>query len=125
MSGCFPGMSKYKVMKIKCLAQAYNPAQPVGLEPMTSCSQASPLPTEIQCSATLVILSEIPPNVIISSLGAQWPSGRVLDSKPRGCGFKPHRRDYFVSLSKNINPSLVLVQPRTTYPFITEIFDGT
>ena len=26
----------------------------------------------------------------------------------------------FVSLSKNINPSLVLVQPRKTCPFITE-----
>ena len=24
--------------------------------------------------------------------GAQWLSGRVLDSRPRGCGFEPHRR---------------------------------
>ena len=24
--------------------------------------------------------------------GAQWLSGRVLDSRLRGCGFKPHRR---------------------------------
>ena len=24
--------------------------------------------------------------------GAQWLSGRVLDSRPRGHGFKPHRR---------------------------------
>ena len=45
---------------------------------------------------------------------------RVLDSRPRGCGFKPHRRHCVVSLSKNINPSLVLVQPRKTCPFITE-----
>ena len=52
--------------------------------------------------------------------GAQWLSGRVLDSRPRGCGFKPHRRHCVVSLSKNINPSLVLVQPRKTRPFITE-----
>ena len=22
----------------------------------------------------------------------QWLSGRVLDSRPRGCGFEPHRR---------------------------------
>ena len=51
---------------------------------------------------------------------AQWLSGRVLDSRPRGCGFEPHRRHYVVSLSKNINPSLVLVQPRKTRPFITE-----
>ena len=52
--------------------------------------------------------------------GAQWLSGRVLDSRPKGCGFKPHRRHCVVSLSKNINPSLVLVQPRKTRPFITE-----
>ena len=33
---------------------------------------------------------------------------------------EPHRRQCFVSLSKNINPSLVLVQPRKTCFFITE-----
>ena len=32
--------------------------------------------------------------------GAQWLSGRVLDSRPRGCGFEPHRRHCVVSLSK-------------------------
>ena len=53
-------------------------------------------------------------------LGAQWLSGRVLDSRPKGRGFEPHRRHYVVSLSKNIYPSLVLVQPRKTRPFITE-----
>ena len=53
-------------------------------------------------------------------MGAQWLSGRVLDSRPKGRGFEPHRRHCVVSLSKNINPSLVLVQPRTTRPFITE-----
>ena len=53
-------------------------------------------------------------------LGAQWLSGRVLDSRPKGRGFEPHRRHYVVSLSKNIYPSLVLVQPRKTRPYITE-----
>ena len=53
-------------------------------------------------------------------MGAQWLSGRVLDSRPRGRGFEPHRGHCVVSLSKNINPSLVLVQPRKTRPFITE-----
>ena len=53
-------------------------------------------------------------------VGAQWLSGRVLDSRPKGCGFEPHRRHCVVSLSKNINPSLVLVQPGKTRPFITE-----
>ena len=53
--------------------------------------------------------------------GAQWLSGRVLDSRPRGRGFEPHRSHCVVSLSKNINPSLELVQSRKTRPFITEI----
>ena len=52
--------------------------------------------------------------------GAQWLNGRVLDSRPRGRGFEPHRRHCVVSLSKNINPSLVLVQPRKTRPCLTE-----
>ena len=47
--------------------------------------------------------------------GAQWLSGRVLDSRPKGRGFEPHRRHCCV-----LNPSLVLVQPRKTRPFITE-----
>ena len=53
-------------------------------------------------------------------MGAQWLSGRVLDLRPKDRGFEPHRRHCVVSLSKNINPSLVLVQPRKTHPFITE-----
>ena len=53
-------------------------------------------------------------------MGAQWLSGRVLDLRPRGRGFEPHRRHCVVSLSKNINLSLVLVQHWKTRPFITE-----
>ena len=52
--------------------------------------------------------------------GAQWLSGRVLDSSQRVRGFQLHWSHCVVSLSKNINPSLVLVQPRKTRPFITE-----
>ena len=44
----------------------------------------------------------------------QWLSGRVPDLRPRG--LEPHRRYCVVSLSKNITPSLVLVQPRKTVP---------
>ena len=44
----------------------------------------------------------------------------MLDSRPKGRGFEPHRRHWVVSLSKNINPSLLLVQPRKTRPYITE-----
>ena len=38
----------------------------------------------------------------------------------KGRGFEPHRRHCVVSLSKKINLSLVLVQPRKTRPYITE-----
>ena len=50
-------------------------------------------------------------------VGAQWLSGRVLDLRPMGQGCI---LDCVLSLSKNINPSLVLVQPRKTSPFIIE-----
>ena len=53
-------------------------------------------------------------------MGAQWLSGSVLVLRPRGRRFASQRRHCVVSLSKNINPSLVLVQPRKTRPFITE-----
>ena len=43
-------------------------------------------------------------------------------SRLRGRRLEPHRRHCVVSLSKNINLSLVLVQPRKTCPFITERF---
>ena len=46
--------------------------------------------------------------------------GRVLDWRPRGRGFESHWRHCVVSLSKNINSSLVLVQPRKTRLPITE-----
>ena len=39
---------------------------------------------------------------------------------PPGPGFEPHRRHCVVSLSENINPSLVPVHPRKTHPYITE-----
>ena len=53
-------------------------------------------------------------------MGAQWLSGRVLDSRPKGRGFEPHRRHCVVVLEQDIYPSLVLVQPRKTRPYITE-----
>ena len=43
--------------------------------------------------------------------GVQFLCGRVLDSRPR-------RRRHFVA--RQINPSLVRVQPRKTRPYITE-----
>ena len=58
--------------------------------------------------------------IACNTLGAKWLSDRVLDSRPKGRGFEPHRRHHVVILSKNINPSFVLVQHRKTRPFMTE-----
>ena len=33
--------------------------------------------------------------------GAQWLSGRVLDSRPKGQGFEPHRRHCIVVLEQD------------------------
>ena len=55
-------------------------------------------------------------------------SGSVveLDSRSRGCRFEPHRRHCVVFLNRDINPWLVLVQPRKTHPDITEkLLTGT
>ena len=34
-------------------------------------------------------------------MGAQWLSDRVLDSRPKGRGFEPHRRHCVVVLEQN------------------------
>ena len=44
----------------------------------------------------------------------------MLNSRLRDHGFQPHQRHCVVSLSKNINPCLELVQPRKTRPYINE-----
>ena len=36
-----------------------------------------------------------------SVLGAQWLSGRVLDSRPKGRRFEPHRRHCVVVLEQD------------------------
>ena len=37
----------------------------------------------------------------VHDLGAQWLSGRVLDSRPKGRGFEPHRRYCVVVLEQD------------------------
>ena len=60
-------------------------------------------------------------STVQSFLGAQWLSGRVFDSRPRGCGFEPHRRHCVVVLEQDTYyTSLILVQPRKTRPCLTE-----
>ena len=45
---------------------------------------------------------------------------RVLDSRPRGQGFEPHRSHCVVSEQDTFIHAKVLVQPRKTRPYITE-----
>ena len=47
---------------------------------------------------------------------AQWLSGRVFDSRPRGCGFEPHQRHCVVSLSKTHLPLLNTGYPGGPFP---------
>ena len=49
-----------------------------------------------------------------------WSTVVECLTRDRGRGFEPHRRHCVVSLCKNINPSIVLVQPRKICRFITE-----
>ena len=44
--------------------------------------------------------TNVKPDQTAPNIGAQWVSGRVLDSRPRGCRFEPHRCHCVVSLSK-------------------------
>ena len=39
--------------------------------------------------------------ILREKLGAQWLSGRVLDSRLRGSGFGPHQRHCFVVLEQD------------------------
>ena len=38
---------------------------------------------------------------LINEMGAQWLSGRALDSRPKGRGFEPHRRHCVVVLEQD------------------------
>ena len=38
---------------------------------------------------------------LVCKQGAQWLSGRVLDSRPKGRGFEPHRRHCVVVLEQD------------------------
>ena len=40
-------------------------------------------------------------NLTVSNVGAQWLSGRVLDSRPKGRVFEPHRRHCVVVLEQD------------------------
>ena len=58
------------------------------------------LSTSIESDFHITISKQSRHHKQTKQLEAQWLSGRVLDSRPRGQGFKPHRRHCVVSLSK-------------------------
>ena len=49
--------------------------------------------------------------------------GRVLDSRPRGRGFKPHQRHCVVFLSNTHLSLFILVQPMKTFPTLLRKMD--
>ena len=106
---------------ILCPNGTYSTAAPTGHQSADDCAQCPAGKWVIYLLHSSQIFIQLPFSINpYKTEGAQWLSGRVLDSSPRGPGFKPHRRHCVLSLSKNINPSLVLVQPRKTCPYMTE-----
>ena len=52
------------------------------------------------CKSALSVYYSIYMNTLMQ-LGAQWLSGRVLDSRPKDSGFEPHRRHCVVVLEQD------------------------
>ena len=49
----------------------------------------------------VTLTSDLVSRISTESGGAQWLSGRVLDSRPKGSGFEPHRRHCVVVLEQD------------------------
>ena len=58
-----------------------------------------PLITSVQCIRLSHYKQTL--NDLLNNEGAQWLSGRVLDSRPRGQGFEPHQRHCVVVLEQD------------------------
>ena len=79
----------------------------------------------IQCSQSADRWSDIQQNECANNShnhheSFQSATVQCLLPRQRSHRFEPHQRHCVVCLSKNISPSLVLVQPTKTLPFITE-----
>ena len=74
-------------------------------------SPPPPSPGGFECVPAVATLAK----KLLTGMGAQWFSSKLLDSRPRGCGLEPHR----CPRARHTNPSLVLVQPKKTRPYIT------
>ena len=51
--------------------------------------------------STFSYFASVKKNLLKPGRGAQWLSGRVLDSRPKGSGFEPHRRHCVVVLEQD------------------------
>ena len=60
--------------------------------------------------------------MFVKDMYIQWLSGRVLDSRWRGPDSRLTSVTALCPCARHIYPSLVLVQPRKTFPFIAERF---
>ena len=70
-------------------------------------SQSKKVAVELLCHATALIYTYHERKyhellrIVTNSVGAQWLSGRVLDSRPNDRGFEPHRRHCLVVLEQD------------------------
>ena len=55
----------------------------------------------LSCHPIVIVRLYFINNCEEKKIGAQWLSGRVLDSRPRGHGFEPHRRHCVVVLEQD------------------------
>ena len=53
-----------------------------------------------QAGLNITLSETLMTGLLASQQGAQWLSGRVLESRPKGCRFEPHQCHCVVSLSK-------------------------
>ena len=61
--------------------------------------KTSEMLTQIPCTITQMFLIRLSTEIALNGYSSQL-RGRVLESRPRGRGFEPHRRHCVVSLSK-------------------------
>ena len=74
----------------------------------------------IRCEPCILFISLQIGSLFKLVMGAQWLSGRVLDTRLRGCSFEPHRCHCVMSLSKTHESLLSTGSTQGDLPNITE-----
>ena len=78
---------------VECMFVWRKPPRADQCRPWQSCKWTMTYPYIRMCTLVCLINGDM--------LGAQWLSGRVLDSRPKGRGFEPHRRHCVVVLEQD------------------------